>query len=351
MDDLSHQARIFLREKDVSEQLGTGKAITVVHPIIANTLLDKIAEREQTTVSQIAVNFLKSPLLENKADTFTSNYLYHGACRMLKHRKKFEHGDDIQTMFSPLIEKILYVKDADGKKTATEQTVDQAVKVLSEGLDKFNDPVIAQQMARVYYVNAAVFSKTTVESCFDEALKFCKKSIQMDANNSFLLDTMGRIYQAKMRFLYGSIRKDNCVIEIETATPVLSLAFEAISWFKKSLAISVVNQNNYGFHGQLSAMFYLLDVLRCANIFRGQEGFKKLREYLAYCQVIPPEVQDSWSEFHELIKGLRNRFSHCMEGLIEDFAISNREEDEIRRKLIASFKAQYRSYFGEVDIK
>ena len=51
VEDLTHSARIFLMEKDVSIHLGRGKKTTVVHPIIANALLDKIAESRQTTVS------------------------------------------------------------------------------------------------------------------------------------------------------------------------------------------------------------------------------------------------------------------------------------------------------------
>jgi len=356
VEDLTHSARIFLREIDVSSHLGTGKTIAVVHPILASELLDKIAEKKQTTVSQIALDFLKSPLLEKQGKSFTSTYLCEGANRMLKHRKKYAYGDDIQTKFSPLIEKILYVKETDekdGKKKPTEQSIDQAAEVLREGLEKFKDPMLAQQMARVFYVNATAFSESRIELCFDKALKFCNMAIEMNPNNSFLFDTMGRIYESKIKVLYGPIRKDNRVIEIDSATPVFPLAFDAMMWFKKSLAASVDYQNKYGFHGELSVMFYLLDVLRCVTIFRGYEGKKKLQEYLACCQVIPSEVETTWSEFHERIKDLRNRFAHGIEGLAEDFTIykGNTVEERLLPSQIASFKAQYHDYFGEGDEK
>ena len=352
VEDLTHSARIFLREVDVSTHLGTGKTISVVHPIIASELLDKIAEKEQTTVSQIALQFLKSPLLDNQLKSFTLTYLCEGANRMLKHRKKYEYGDDVQTKFSPLIEKILYRKGSDdGKKEATEKSIEQAAEVLREGLEKFKDPMLAQQMARVFYVNAAAFSESKIDSCFSKALTFCKMAIEMSPNNSFLFDTMGRIYESKIKILFGPIRKDNRVIEINDATPVLPLAFEAFKWFQKSLAASADSLGS--FRGELSVLFYLLDVLRCVRIFRGYKGLKRLQEYLAYCQVIPPEILKPWSEFHEAMKDLRNRFSHCMEGLAEDFAIykGNTLDEKLVPKQIASFKAQYLSYFGEDEVQ
>ena len=294
VEDLTHSARIFLREMDCSTHFGTGRAIAVVHPIIAGELLDQIAGRKQTTVSQITLDFLKSPLLQSEGKSFTSTHLLDGANRMLKHRKKYEYGDDVQTKFSPLIEKILYVNEAsEGIKEPTEQSIHEAAEVLREGLDKFKDPMLAQQMARVFYLNAAAFSESRVDECFDKALTFCNEAIEMNPNNSFLFDTMGRIHEAKMKVLYGPIREENRVIEIDKVTPIIPLAFDAMKWFQKSLAASVDYENKYGFHGQLSVMFYLLDVLRCTRIFRGQEGLIRLQGYLAYCQVIPPEVQSS----------------------------------------------------------
>ncbi len=353
VEDLTHSARIFLREVDCTTHSGSGKAIAIVHPIIADELLDQIAERKETTVSQITLDFLKSPLLQGKS--FTSKHLRDGANRMLKHRKKLEYGDDVQTKFSPLIEKILYVKDTgEGEKEPTEQSIHEAADVLREGLDKFKDPMLAQQMARVFYVNAAAFCESRIHECFDKALTHCNTAIKMNRNsNSFLLDTMGRIHKGKMEVLYGPIREKKLIIEVEKVTPILPLAFDAMKWFKKSLLASVDHVNKYGFHGQLSVMFYLLDVISCAGIFRGQEGLKRLQGYLAHCQVTPPVVQSPWSEYHESIRDLRNRYSDCMEGLTEEFTIfkGNSAVAKMLPKQIARFKAQYLSYFGESDEK
>ena len=350
VENLSHSARIFLREMDCSPDFGTGKAIAIVHPIIASELVDQIAKRNGTTVSQIVVDFLKSPLLANEDKSFTSAYLREGANRMLKHRKKYEYGDDTQTKFSPLIEKILYATG--GKMKATEQSIDQAAEVLKEGLEKFHDPMLAQQVARVFYVNAVAFPKPKIDSCFSKALTFCEKAISMSPYNPFYFDTMGRIHESNMKHLYGPIRKENRVIEVDDVTPVLPIAFTAMEWFQKSQAASIDYQHDSGFRGELSVMFFLLDVIRCARTFRGQNALKKLDSYLAYCQIIPPEVLTPWSDFHERIKNLRKRYNHCMEGLAEVFAVykGNSLEERLLPKQIASFKAQYLSYFGESDV-
>lgn len=354
VEDLTHSARVFLQEKDRSTDCGTGKAITIVHPVIASALLDRIAEKAVTTVGQIAVDFLESPLLENKGKWFTTKDLCDAANRMLKHRKKFDYGDDEETKFSPLIEKILNVKVTDeGQKQPTEQSIDKAAKVLRVGLDKFKDPMLAQQMARVFYVNASAFSGSTIDLCFDKAHTFCDEAIEMSPNNSFLFDTKGRIYERNMKVLFGPIRTENRVIGSESATAVLQLAFKAMEWFQKSVAASVDYQNNYGLHGELSVLFYMLDVLRCVRIFRGEEGKDRLQSYLSFCQEIPDEVKEIWSEYHEPIKELRSRSVHCIDGLSEDFTVykGSRQEEKALPGRIAFFKKQYHSYFNESDVK
>lgn len=357
VENLTHSARVFLREVDCSPQFGTGKAIAIVHPIIAGELVDQIVVRKETTVSRIILDFLKSPLLQSQGKSFTSAYLLDGANRMLKQRKKYEYGDGIQTKFSPLIEKILYVKDAaDGSKEPTEQSIHEAAGVLREGLRKFQDPILAQQMARVFYVNAAAFDTSRLEECFNEAFKCCNMAIQGNSNdriNALLFDTMGRIFESKIKILFDPIRKENRGIDIEAVTPMLSLAFEAMMWFQKSHEAFVDYQHPCGFRGELSLMFYMLDVLRCTGIFRGKEGLTRLQGYLAYNQVIPPEVQELWSKFHESFKELKKRFTHCMEGLTEEFTIykGSSEDAKLLPIQIARLKAQYHYYFGNGDMK
>ena len=353
VEDLTHATRIFLREVDVSANLGTGRAIAIVHPIIANDLLDKIATKKGTIVSEIALNFLRSPLIKNKGNSFTGTYLHEGANRMLKQRKKYEYGDDVQTKFSGLIEKILYVECLeDGSKKSTEESIHQAAEVLEEGLKKFNDPMLAQQLARVFYLNASAFSESSIDSCFSNAIEFCKVAIRMSPDNSYLFDTMGRIHEGKIKILFDHVLRENKMLAIKGVTPVLQPCFEAAKWFQRSISASPDHQNLSGFYGELSVMLYLLDVLRCANIFRGKQGLSKLQMYLAYCQEIPSEVEEPWEEFHEKIKGLRDRFSYCMEGLLERFAIYKGSSiaEKCAPKRIAEFKTRYLSYFGKSEV-
>lgn len=349
VEDLTHATRIFLREKDRTRDLGTGKAIAIVHPIIANNLLDKIAAKKETTVSEIALNFLGSPLMKNKGYSFTGKYLHEGAKAMLKQRKKYEYGHDVQTKFSPLIEKILYAECVEeGNEKSTEERINQAAEVLKEGLEKFNDPVLAQQLARVFYLNTSAFPKSSVGTCFSEAIKFCNRAIQMSPNNSYLFDTMGRIHERNIKILFDDVLRESKILLIEEVTPVLQHGFEAAKWFQRSISASSDHQNLSGFHGELSVMFYMLGVLRCAEIFRGERGQSKIQMYLAYCQEIPPEVKEPWKEFHEMIKGLRDRFSHCIEGLEESFAIYKGSSmiEKSAPKRIAEFKTRYLYYFG-----
>ena len=349
VEDLTHSARIFLHEVDCSTHFGTGIAIAIVHPIIASKLLDKMAEKEQKAISQLVLDFLKSSLLENRGKSFTLTYLYDGANRMLKRRKRFDYGDDEDTKFSPLIEKILSIKEReDGEKVSTEENINQAAEVLGVGLEKFDDPMLAQQMARVFYINAKTFSESNIDSCFAKALEHCERAINMSPNNSFLFDTMGRIYEKKMKMLFDRTLKEHLIVKIEDVAHELPLAFEAIRWFQRSFEASSDFQNNSGVCGELSVMFYVLDVLRCTKIFRGQEGLKKLQQYLAYCQVIPDEVEKPMKEFHGRMKDLRSRYYQCMEGLTEDFAVfkGNRSEDKMVPSQIRSYRAKYYSYFG-----
>lgn len=84
---LTPLARIFLREVDCTTHSGSGKAIAIVHPIIAGELLDQIVDKEKTTVSEVVLEFLKSSLLQREPKSFTANHLQDGANRMLKNVK------------------------------------------------------------------------------------------------------------------------------------------------------------------------------------------------------------------------------------------------------------------------
>lgn len=84
---LTPSARIFLREVDCTTHSGSGKAIAIVHPIIAGELLDQIVDKEKTTVSEVVLEFLKSSLLQREPKSFTANHLQDGANRMLKNVK------------------------------------------------------------------------------------------------------------------------------------------------------------------------------------------------------------------------------------------------------------------------
>lgn len=345
---LSDSARIFLKDFDHTSHFGTGRAIAIVHRNIARELLDQIVAREQKSLSQVTLEFLKSGLVKKEAKLSASVLLRDGTNRMLKHRRKYEYGDDKQTKFSPLIEEILYVTNDSGKRKATERTVLEAVEVLEAGLEKFQDAMLAQQMARLCYSHAETFVDKGIEECFRMAVTFCNQAIEMSPNNTFFFDTMGRIYQKKMMVLF----KENCIIHQQSATSAMELAFQAMKWFQKSTGTSGDYQNLFGFEGEISTIFCLLNILCFTTLFGGQAGWTKLKAYLAVIQVIPPEVEELWSKFHEPIKELRNACNRCIEALAEEVTIYKRNSVEAKplRDQINGFKTQYLTYFGGDDL-
>ena len=324
VDYLSDSARVFLSEfcyRDFSKS----KAIAIVHPNITGEILDQIAAKEKKSISQVALDFFNSCLLQSGAKSSPSAFLLDVANRMLKYPRKYEYGDDEQSKFPPLIEKILYVRDDCGKRETTERKVYEAAEVLKAGLEKFKDATLAQQMVRLFYVNAATFG---IERCFRMAFSFCIKAIEMNPNNPFLFDTMGRIYERRLKALYCRIRGYNRKIDQQSASSAMELAFEAMKWFKKSTVTSPDYESLYSCRGEISVMFYVLDILQYT------------------------EVEELWSKFHQPIKEFRIIFTQCMEALAEEFTIykGNNVEAELLPRQIARFKAEYLSYFGNDDL-
>ena len=345
--DLSSSASVFLREKDCSEQFGTGKAIVIVHPIIASELLDQIASAEGKSVGDITLEFLCCGLFEHHSSyNYTTNHLRSATNIMLKHRKKFDYGDEKQTKFSPLIEKILYPSGA-----PTMETIEKAVTVLEAGLEKFSDPMLAQQIARVYYLNAERFGEVEVETYFQKAIKFAQKAINMSPKNSYLLDTMGRIFEKKLKVKYNPV--SIILLEEDEAVPVLELACETSQWFQKSQTASIDNpyeENKCGYMGELSNMFTLLDIIRSVRLFREKNGAETLKKYLTVMDFIPLPISKLWDNYHVFMKRLEKRYLECMEELAEDYSVFKEDlmlsTNMLERKRIAWFKVQYCSYFG-----
>ena len=347
---LSRNLEKFLRQYDLSEHCGTGKAVAITHPSIAGAILDHMCQENGESVGDIALHFLSSqlfmPMISLPAPM---KYLHQTTNIILKQRKS-------GTRFSPLIEKILRHENrvTSKRESVVKNDLDKAAKVFEKGIDMFNDPALSQHLARLYYLHASKFPHET-DKYFSKAERYARKALETASHNnkSFFMDTMGRLFKAKLRAEFEEDRSSANLIEPDRCLKAIKLGLDAQKWFQCSEDADkeYAGWNTAGYSGELDVMFYLLEVVSCCRIFRHFKDIEPLRNYLSNRSLIPSAIKIWPSEIHDMMKSLRDRYFACMAKVEENFSLfkgteSKCVDDDVgTTKKYVEVKVKFLEYF------
>ncbi|XP_053570023.1 sterile alpha motif domain-containing protein 9-like [Bombina bombina] len=162
------------------EECGKYQGIRIIHPLIAKHCLDELRSTFDLCKSDIVLNLLGIQMFYERSigrDKFVQNMK---SMLITRHRK--EHGDETDTLFSPLIEDI-----------RKEEGNESVKKVLEAGVNSFKQtPYICQALARHFYLR---------EKNFSSALEWANKAKKIAPGNSFILNTLGQIYKCQLKSL------------------------------------------------------------------------------------------------------------------------------------------------------
>jgi tetratricopeptide (TPR) repeat protein len=215
---------------------------------------------------------------------------------IMKFRGRLPNGVP-ESRFSLLIDKI-----------TNEETDENALQILQKVYDLNEDAFIAQQMARV----------NISRENWDAALEYAELAIRQRPDNSYLWDTVGRVYQNRLAAEYKSLSPEY-KLSSEKVVELLNVTVKGCEVFRKVQELSenekrTLPNNNAGYYGELEIIECCLHCLNSSECF---ESISDLKKCLCDEKYYPPKLlrmleNDDTEQQRNLIRELKsfNAFIH-----------------------------------------
>ncbi|XP_077316797.1 sterile alpha motif domain-containing protein 9-like [Lithobates pipiens] len=323
LNRLSEQALIM----ELREESTFISAIRILHPLIAGEILNQYSIRSYPQ-SKIALELL------NESAALNHRFAKQEFVKFIKdlffRRHKKSRGDDVDSTFSPLIEHVC----------KEERDTEKAIELLHVAYEQFDkDAHFAQQLARLHYKN----------SKFEEAQKWVGTAKAKLPDDSYILDTEGRLYKELFTVNHDKYKKNpSSVDEIS----LIELGLKSMECFRAAQRAANNEKdtiNNSGYMGEVDTGCSLLELL--LTLFENIKKDKaELVEYLINVKYIPEEIKDSWANLHGRLKSLYQNMYNTLEWISEDVGCfqgdkidvsesTNRNKDPVRNWLVKQTKS------------
>ncbi|XP_078395066.1 sterile alpha motif domain-containing protein 9-like isoform X1 [Cetorhinus maximus] len=257
------------------EEYGRYEGIRIIHPLIASRCLEELKHFYNLPKSEIALMLLSQNIFLQRS--IGREKLLQDTWSLLITRHRKEHGDEADTLFSPLIEAI----QADEGK-------DQVVKVLTEASNRFDqNPFVSQVLARHYYL---------IVKDYELAIHWATKAKDRAKDNSYITDTLGQVYKSKLKYRIECVEiAKQAVVTSEQLREFLDLAQSASAAFRESQCLTEQKggsrmeweeqsykrkydlYNTSGYFGEIEVALYVMDILRMVPFFSGKEEVSKMQ--------------------------------------------------------------------------
>ncbi|XP_048377369.1 sterile alpha motif domain-containing protein 9-like [Stegostoma tigrinum] len=247
------------------EEFGRYEGIRIIHPLIANRCLDELKHSYKLHKSEIALMLLSQSIFLQRS--IGREKLLQDTWSLLITRRRKEHGDEADTLFSPLIEAL---QSEEGNK--------QVVNVLTEASNRFDqNPFISQVLARHFYL---------IVKDYDSALYWATKAKERAKDNSYITDTLGQVFKSKLKYRMECVEIDkDTVVTSHQLREFLDLAESASNAFRESQQLTEQKgesrldweepsskrkydvYNTSGYLGEIEVALYVIDILRMIPFF------------------------------------------------------------------------------------
>ncbi|XP_009672623.2 sterile alpha motif domain-containing protein 9-like [Struthio camelus] len=300
------------------------KGLRIIHSLIACRCLAELKLTYGLSKSEIALQLLKEDLFYETL--LRKDTLIRDIQTMLITRQRKEHGDESDTLFSPLIEAI-----------HKEEKCAKVESVLKQGSRRFKqNSLICQALARYFYYK---------ERNFDSALDWAKEAKERAPHNSYISDTLGQVYKNKLRYWIEHKTKSTDMT-VEQLKYMLELAQNASKAFRESqqqaenadteqnlqqlkLKRKFYTYNTAGYQGEIETCLYVIDILQRLPFFSKDDSWcrKNLAMYLSGNSVSKMDTSDTESEiskaltpYSSFLNNLQSRLKRAFD-FFEDYFV------------------------------
>ncbi|NXT87724.1 SAM9L protein, partial [Anhinga rufa] len=327
------------------------KGLRIIHPLIASHCLTELKLTYDLPKSEITLQLLKEDLFYKTS--LKQDKLIRDIQTLLITRQRKEHGDESDTLFSPLIEAI-----------HREERRGNVECVLNQASTRFEqNGYICQALARYFYIK---------ERKFDPALYWAKAAKQRARHNSYISDTLGQVFKNKLR-CYAECKAKSAVLRAEELEYMLELAQNASQAFRESQqqAENADNEqysqhqkfrrkfetyNTAGYQGEIETGLYVIEVLWQVPFFRKEnlQCRKSMTNYLSGNSDLEVDNPNTESElvkvlerYSSFLRPLQSRLKRAFD-FFEDYFVffktQTNEKEVIDAKLYEKVQERFTKY-------
>ncbi|XP_055797050.1 sterile alpha motif domain-containing protein 9-like [Salvelinus fontinalis] len=260
-----------LKQVNVVEKRGKYKAIRILHNDMANACLEELDRSYKINLSEITLDILHCDLFFKTG--VVKDALMLSIQRMLIERQRRKLGDERDTQFSPLIEKIHLQED---RENSISKIQDIFVKASSRFVTKLSIP---QAFARYLYL---------YEQDYPQALIWAEKA-KIVQQNSYTADTIGQVYKSNLKHNI-QIEKQKTLSKPEDFETNLKIAQQAIQAFQLAQKLAMKNEteeetdeyliktpyNTSGYVGEMEITLTVFEMISNLPFFEGTDPVKRM---------------------------------------------------------------------------
>ncbi|KAM6210428.1 sterile alpha motif domain-containing protein 9-like isoform 1-T2 [Sarcoramphus papa] len=327
------------------------KGLRIIHPLIASHCLTELKLTYDLPRSEITLQLLKEDLFYKTS--LKQDKLIRDIQTLLITRQRKEHGDESDTLFSPLIEAI-----------HREENCSNVEYVLKQASARFEqNGYICQALARYCYIKVRNF---------DSALYWAKAAKQRAQHNSYISDTLGQVFKSKLRYCVEHKEK-SAVLTAEELKYLLELAENASKAFRESqwqaenadneqylqhqkLKRKFQTYNTAGYQGEIETGLYVIDILWHVPFFskKDLQCRKNMTKYLSGNSVLNVDNPNRDSEMFKVLEhyssflcNLRSRLKRAFD-FFEDYFVffktQTNEKEIVEAKLYEKVQEHFTKY-------
>ena len=318
--------------------LGYIHSLRITNPLLSRWILDVLRSEAGETVGDVALSFLENAEIFKVPTGMAGKELLKIVSDVLKNRRRHPSGRP-DGDFPPLVEDLL------------KESREKVEHVLIQGYELTADPFVAQQIARVFMHF----------QMWDEALHYAKLATDKKNDNSYLLDTYGRVFQRQLTDRHNQLKKDVSTLSVEDARIITEQALKGIDVFHEVQKLSEeecqIAGNDAGYFGELDIVISFLECLSCLQIFRAYPS--QLHTFLVDEQFIPADLHSFCDvdgrnlneQIKQLHQGVKKALNHLddervqlKDEMLDDYRWSNYRW---ANQNLGRIKEKLGSYFGE----
>ncbi|NXJ39400.1 SAM9L protein, partial [Ciconia maguari] len=327
------------------------KGLRIIHPLIASHCLTELKLTYDLPKSEITSHLLKEDLFYKTS--LKQDKLIRDIQTLLITRQRKEHGDESDTLFSPLIEAI--------HREEKHGNVEYVLKQASARFEQ--NGYICQALARYFYIK---------ERNFDSALYWAKAAKQRAQHNSYISDTVGQVFKSKLKY-HVECKAKSAVLTAEELKYLLELAENASQAFRESQwqAENAGNEqylqhqklkrkfqmyNTAGYQGEIETGLYVIDVLWHVPFFikKDLQCRKNMTKYLSGNSVLNVDNPNTETEMVKVLEhhssflcNLRSRLKRAFD-FFEDYFVffktQTNEKEIVDTKLYEKVQERFTKY-------